>query len=314
MAKSLTSPNPKPALKLFWMLILFGLLCAAFGGALAWMEYAAARGTEERSGWVSGQALLYEVGIRWTKARHGSNYDMTARYVVRVDGRDYEGSEIARGYSSQSAVDVRSLIVSYAPEAAAYSFEDLGVLNPQRNWNVAYRPVAARYDPLNPAHSQMLLDKPIVIKTVGNWVARGMATFSFLTAAFLWVFAWPAARGRNCGEREYNPPAGPALREYPLADRRRMLERIEKVHAEISRLSAPGWTGEMRYYAERIERMVDETRDGSFVPLHYTNLQLGRGADEVFGDSKLVNAAHNVQTCIDELVKQPPGSGRTVST
>jgi len=50
------------------------------------------------------------------------------------------------------------------------------------------------------------------------------------------------------------------------------------------------------------------------VPAHYANHGLGRGADEVFGDGKLVDAAYTVQACINELVKQRPGSGRAVST
>jgi hypothetical protein len=192
----------KPDLKYFRLMLLSGLICATFGSALAWLDYASTRRAEERNGWVSGQALLYEVGIRWSKAGPSPIYDMTVRYVLRVDGRDYEGSEIGSGFRSKSAVEVRSLIVPFAAEAAAYSFEDLGVLNPQRTWNVAYRPVPARYDPLHPASSQMVLDTPVLIEGVPRWLIRGSALLFLLAAAVLWIFARPAAGERGHGKQE----------------------------------------------------------------------------------------------------------------
>lgn len=192
--------SDKPDLERFWMMILSGLLCAGFGGALAWLDYAAARSVEARSGWVQGQASLYEAGIRRSSANGGLNYEMTTRYVLRVDGRDYEGSEIAGGYRSSSVADVKSLVVPYAPEAAEYALQDLGALNPQRSWHVVYRPVRVRYDPRDPSQSQMVLDNPIVIRTAGRWISLGIALFLLLVAAVLWVLAWPAARGRSSGK------------------------------------------------------------------------------------------------------------------
>jgi hypothetical protein len=132
--------------------------------------------------------------------------------------------------------------------------------------------------------------------------------------AALLVFAWPAASGRRWGEQKYQPPAGPALSRYPEADRRRLLLSIERLQAEISRLSLSGWTTNLRLYARQIEEMAAAARDGSFVLLHYANQGLGRGADEVFGDEKLVDAAYTLQACINEMVKQRPRPGRALST
>src|SRR5258706_941007 len=95
---------------------------------------------------------------------------MTARYILTVGGRDYEGSEIAGGYSSTSPAGVKSLIVPFAAEAAEYSLQDLGTLNPQRTWSVAYRTVPARYDPRDPAHSEIVLANPLMNDRVGAWI------------------------------------------------------------------------------------------------------------------------------------------------
>ncbi|MEO7725688.1 MAG: hypothetical protein ABIS45_00360 [Burkholderiales bacterium] len=151
----------QPYLKLFWLMVLPGLACVCMGGVVVWLDYASARSIDQRSGWLRGEGQLYEVGIRWMNARNNANYAMTARCIFRLAGHEYEGSDIAGGYSSKSPAEVRSLIAPYAREAAEYSLEDLGALNPQRTWSVAYQPVAVRYDPGDPANSQMVLDKPI---------------------------------------------------------------------------------------------------------------------------------------------------------
>jgi membrane-associated phospholipid phosphatase len=119
---------------------------------------------------------------------------MTARYLLTVGGRDYEGTQIAGSYRSKSAAEVRSLIVPFAAEAAEFSLQDLGPLNPQRTWNVAYRPVKARYDPRDPSRSEILL-------APDGWLPSGIGMVLFLAGAALCVFAWPAAR-----RRKSNPP------------------------------------------------------------------------------------------------------------
>jgi hypothetical protein len=186
----------KTDLKLFWLMIALGLLCAGVGVCVIWFDHAAARSGENRSGWVNGEARLYEVGIRWSAAKTGAHYEMTARYVLNVGGRDYEGHEIARGYSSKSAAEVRSLIVPFAADAAEYSLQDLGMLNPQRTWSVAYRAVPARYDPRDPARSHIVLANPLANDSVGAWLLSGVAWSLLLAGVALCVFAWPVARGR----------------------------------------------------------------------------------------------------------------------
>jgi hypothetical protein len=137
---------------------------------------------------------LYEVGIRRAAPNTGANYEMTARYLLTVGGRDYEGAQIAGSYRSKSAAEVRSLIVPFAAEAAEFSLQDLGPLNPQRTWNVAYRPVKARYDPRDPARSEILL-------APDDWLLGGTGMVLFLAGAALCVFARPAARRRKSNPR-----------------------------------------------------------------------------------------------------------------
>ena len=182
-------------------MIAGGLLCAFISAAFLWFDWAQQRLPEERRGWVEGQASLYEVGIRRLNAQAGAGYAMTARYVLRVGGRDYEGSAIERGFTCDSAAEVRALIGSFAPEAAEYSFEDLGPLNPQRSWSVAYRIVPARYDQLNPAHSEILLVKTLTVNSVRSWLWRGGAALFALAAFLLLVLARPVARGRSSNAR-----------------------------------------------------------------------------------------------------------------
>ena len=177
-------------------MIAGGLLCAVIGAAFLWFDLAQGRRPEVSSDWVKGEASLYEAGIRWSNAESGARYAMTARYRLRVAGRDYEGSDIARGYSSSSAAEVRSLIASFAPEAAEYSLEDLGPLNPQRNWSVAYRAVPARYDPRDPVRSQIILAKPLAADSAASWFLRVMAALLALAGVGLLIMAWPVARDR----------------------------------------------------------------------------------------------------------------------
>ena len=174
-------------------MIASGLLCAGIGGWVMWLDHTAARSGEDRSGWVSGEARVYEVGIRWSAEKTAAHYEMTTRYLLNVDGRDYEGSEIARGYSRKSAAEVRSLIVPFAAEASEFSLQDLGPLNPQRTWNVAYRPVQARYDPRDPAHSEILLADG----APGGWLSSGIGVALLLAGAALWLFAWAVASRRK---------------------------------------------------------------------------------------------------------------------
>ncbi len=115
---------------------------------------------------------------------------MTARYVLTVGGRDYEGSEIAGGYSSKSPAEVKSLIVPFAAEAAEYSLQDSGHACPQRTWSVAYRTVPARYNPRDPAHSEIVLANPLMNDRVEAWIL-------LLAGIALCVFAWPIARWRG---------------------------------------------------------------------------------------------------------------------
>jgi hypothetical protein len=180
----------KTDLKLFWSLILLGLVCVVIGAGMMWLDRASGRSGEDRGGWVNGEARVYEVGIRRATGETGARYEMTARFVLTVGGRDYEGSEIARGYSSKSPAEVKSLIVPFAAEAAEYSLQDLGTLNPQRTWSVAYRTVSARYDPRNPAHSEIVLANPLMNDRVGAWIL-------LLAGTALCVFAWPVARRRG---------------------------------------------------------------------------------------------------------------------
>lgn len=177
-------------------MIAGGLLCAIISAAFLWFDWAQQRVPEDRRGWVEGQASLYEVGIRRLNAQAGAGYAMTARYVLRVGGRDYEGNAIERGFTSESAAEVRALIGSFAAEAAEYSFEDLGPLNPQRSWSVAYRIVPARYDPLNPAHSEILLAKSLPVNSVRSWLWRGTAILFALAAVVVLSLARRIARSR----------------------------------------------------------------------------------------------------------------------
>ena len=176
--------------KLFWLPIAFGVVCMGVGGTLAWFDHAAIQTSEYRRGWVDGEARLYEVGIRRSAPNSGADYEMTARYVLTVGGRDYEGTKIAGSYRRKSAAEVRSLIVPFAAEAAEFSLQDLGPLNPARTWNVAYRPVKARYDPRDPARSEILL-------APDGWLPSGIGIVLLLAGAALCVFAGPAARRRK---------------------------------------------------------------------------------------------------------------------
>jgi hypothetical protein len=183
-------------------MIAFGVICMGVGGTFAWLEHAGTQeqAEERRSGWVDGEARLYEVGIRWIAEDAGALYQMTARYVLTVAGRDYDGGEIARGYTSRSATRVKALIVPFAAEASEFSLQDLGPLNSQRSWSVAYRPVAVRYDAQDPARSQMVLDRPIVDLTVGNWLSRGAAALLILAGAALCALAIIAGRRQAADE------------------------------------------------------------------------------------------------------------------
>lgn len=89
-----------------------------------------------------------------------------------------------------------------AHEAAACSFEDLGTLSPERSWNVAYRPLPARYDPLNPTHLRMVLDEAVLIESAPRWLTRSITLLFLLAAAALLILAWPAVHGRGRGELE----------------------------------------------------------------------------------------------------------------
>jgi len=293
----------KPDTKLFWSMIVLGLPCLGFGMALAWLAYASAREARERSLWVNGSASLIEVGIRYLPVRRGSNYYVTARYLLQVNGRTYEGSEIAGG-SSPSGVDVRTLIVPYAPEAATFKFEELGYLTPQHTWIVVGQSAPARYDPNDPARSQIVLRNPIGTKTGSSCGLIGMTVVLLLTGSALLVFAWPAGRGRAWGKSEVKPPAGPELKEYPEAERKRLLQCIEILQDHIKRQSGSGATPEMSSYAEQIEEMAAEAREGKLVPVQHANSGLGRGASEIFNVGHLVSAAQNLQACLDELAKQ----------
>ena len=176
--------------KFFWLMIVLGVVCIGAGGTFAWLDHAAIQESEYRRGWVDGEGRLYEVGIRRAAPNTGADYEMTARYLLTLGGRDYEGAQIAGSYRSKSAAEVRSLIVPFAAEAAEFSLQDLGPLNPQRTWNVAYRPVKARYDPRDPSRSEILL-------APDGWLPGGIGMPLLLAGAALCVFAWPAARRRN---------------------------------------------------------------------------------------------------------------------
>ena len=180
--------------KLFWLMIALGVVCIGAGGTFAWLDHAAIQESEYRRGWVDGEGRLYEVGIRRAAPNTGADYEMTARYLLTVGGRDYEGAQIAGSYRSKSAAEVRSLIVPFAAEAAEFSLQDLGPLNPQRTWNVAYRPVKARYDPRDPSRSEILL-------APDDWLLGGIGMVLFLAGAALCVFARPAARRRKSNPR-----------------------------------------------------------------------------------------------------------------
>lgn len=301
----------KPDLKLFWLLLVLGLAIGGIGAALAWLDYASGRWVEERKGWVDGQALVYEVGIRWWyTSKGGSSYDATVHYILRVDGRDYEGNEIASGYSG-SADYARSLILPFAPEAAAFNLDDLGLLNPQRTWQVMNLPAMARYDPNDPSHSQIVLAPPSASRAAPRWFTRGLTLILLLAGAVMWWCAWKVLRGND--SPKYEPPTGPELWEYPVADRTRLLQYVERVHTEILRLGASNFTDVMSYYADRIADMATEAREGNLMPVQYVGQSLGRGADEAFGDGRLVSAAFKLQECIDDLAARPPGSGRALS-
>jgi hypothetical protein len=180
----------KTDLKLFWSLALLGLVCVGIGAGEMWFDRASGRLSEDRDAWVDGEARVYEVGIRRATGEPGTRYEMTARYVLTIGGRDYEGSGIAGGYSSKSPAAVKALIMPFAAEAAEYSLQDLSTLNPQRTWSVAYRMVPARYDPRDPAHSEIVLANALMNDSVFAW-------FLLLTGFALCVFAWPVARWRG---------------------------------------------------------------------------------------------------------------------
>jgi len=290
--------------KLFTLLIVLGIVCAAMGGGVMWLDHSTSRADGERNAWVSGEAQLYEAGIRWTQGKTGDNYELTARYELKIGEQTYPGSGIAAGHSSKSPPEVKALLVPFAPEAADFSLQDLGPLNPERSWSVAYVPVPVRYDPRDPARSELVLTRPIATATLGRRVVRGIEWTLVLAGIGLCAFAWPAARVA-IGPVPQQSIAGPAWAEYPEADRRRFAELIDRVLAEIARLSVDGTTVEMRYYGVRIAQMATEARNGSLVPSHYAQLQLGRGADEIFGDGRLCAAAAELQTCIDRLASGP---------
>jgi hypothetical protein len=109
---------------------------------------------------------------------------------LTVGGRDYEGTEIAGSYRSKSAASVRSLIVPFRSRGSGIQPAGLGPLNPERTWNVAYRPVKARYDPRDPAHSEILL-------APDGWRPSGIGMTLLLAGTALCVLAWPVARRRK---------------------------------------------------------------------------------------------------------------------
>jgi hypothetical protein len=187
--------------KLFWSIILLGLVCVGIGAGVMWFDRESGPLSEDRGGWVNSEARVYEVGIRRATGETGVRYEMTVRYVLTVGGRDYEGSGIAGGYSTKSPAAVKSLIVPFAAEAAEYSLQDLGTLNPQRTWSVAYLTVPARYDPRDPAHSHIVLANPLMNDRVGAWILSGVAWILVLAGVALCVFAWPVAR-----RLKTNPP------------------------------------------------------------------------------------------------------------
>jgi hypothetical protein len=166
----------------------------AIGAATLWMNDPRAPSTAQRSGWVDAEARLYEVGIRWRPGKSGADYQMIVRYLVTVNGRDYEGSRIAAGDSSSSPAEVKALIVPFAPEASEFTLQDLGPLNPRRTWSVAYLPVRARYDARDAARSELLLGRPGVTRTVAYWTICGIAWLFLLLGAAL--AAWPIWRTR----------------------------------------------------------------------------------------------------------------------
>ena len=180
--------------KNFWLRAALGLLCIAMGAAMLWITHVTALSNDERKDWLSGEARLYEVGIRWNAEDAGAVYRMTARYVLTVAGRDYDGGEIAGGYASKAPAEVRSLIVPFAAEASEFSLQDLGPLNPERSWSIAYRPVAVRYDAADPSRSQMVLDRPIVHWGIADWLRNGIAALLLLAGSVLCALALVSKR------------------------------------------------------------------------------------------------------------------------
>src|SRR4051812_24455804 len=132
--------SPKLDFKQFRLMLALGIFCTLVAGAMLWFTDAPAAWKNPQPGWTSMAGSLLETGIRLNSGT-GDKYEMIARYEYRLEGRVYHASKIAGSHSSNSADDVRALIVPLAPEATEFSLQDLSDLNPQRTWSVAYRPV-----------------------------------------------------------------------------------------------------------------------------------------------------------------------------
>jgi hypothetical protein len=89
---------------------------------------------------------------------------------------------------------VRALIVPLAPEAAEFSLQDLSELNPQRSWSVAYRPVTVHYNPQDPAHAELVLERTAAGASILDWVLRIFAAMFLFTAAALFIGSVPVSR------------------------------------------------------------------------------------------------------------------------
>jgi hypothetical protein len=187
------SNSPKLDFRQFRLMLALGVFCMLVGGAMLWFTDAPADWKNPQPGWTHIEGHLLETGIRLAGGT-GAKYEMIARYEYKLDERIYHGSKIAGSHANNSPEDVRALIVPLAPEAAEFGLQDLSDLNPQRTWSVAYRPVTVRYDPQDPARAELVLEHSLKKGSAVDWIVRIVAAMFLLTAAALFIGAFPVSR------------------------------------------------------------------------------------------------------------------------
>jgi hypothetical protein len=183
--------------KLFCLMLILGSLFSGFGILLVWAEYNYGQVEKNRANWARGEALLQEIGINYFSVPKNTTYKLTVNYIFHKNGRDYQGTAIAGGYSSHSAKQIISLIVPFVPAAGSFNPDGLSFINSQHTWLVPLLPVPVIYNPIDPANVEMVLKNPIKNDIIGTWFRYPFIFIILLTGLSFLFFAWPAAQDQR---------------------------------------------------------------------------------------------------------------------